>query len=42
MLATYNAEVYRGIVHTEEYDKRMAHLQEVFDAGSVAPPSPSA
>ena len=27
VLATYNAEVYRGIVHTPEYDAKMAELQ---------------
>jgi hypothetical protein len=30
-LATYNAEVGRGIVHTDEYDDRMRELQEQFD-----------
>lgn len=29
-LATYNAEVYRGLVHTEEYAERMRVLQERF------------
>ena len=29
-LATYNAEVHRGIVHTPEYDARMAAKQEQF------------
>jgi hypothetical protein len=31
-LAVYNAEVGRGIVHTEEYDKQMAALQRQWDA----------
>ena len=31
-LATYNAEVARGIVHTPEWDARMADLQREFDA----------
>jgi hypothetical protein len=31
-LATYNAERARGIVHTAEYDARMAELQREFDA----------
>ena len=30
-LATYNAERARGIVHTPEYDKRMAEVQHRFD-----------
>jgi hypothetical protein len=30
-LATYNAECYRGIVHTPEYDARMAVEQERFN-----------
>lgn len=34
-LATYNAERSRGIVHTAEYDARMAELQREFDAASV-------
>ena len=32
-LAAYNAEVARGIVHTPEWDERMARLQAEFDAG---------
>lgn len=31
-LATYNAECYRGLVHTEEYAEHMAALQARFDA----------
>jgi hypothetical protein len=30
-LATYNSEVARGIVHTAEWDDRMAALQAEFD-----------
>jgi len=30
-LATYNAEVHRGIVHTPEYDARMAVQQRRFN-----------
>lgn len=30
-LAVYNAECARGIVHTAEYDARMARLQAEFD-----------
>jgi hypothetical protein len=30
-LAVYNAEVHRGIVHTPEYDERMAEEQRRFD-----------
>ena len=29
-LATYNAEVYRGLVHAEEYADEMAALQRRF------------
>jgi hypothetical protein len=29
-LATYNSEVSRGIVHTAEYDARMAEKQAAF------------
>ena len=32
VLAEYNAERARGIVHTPEWDERMAVLQERFDA----------
>ena len=32
-LAAYNAEVARGLVHTPEWDERMAALQARFDAG---------
>lgn len=31
-LATYNAEVARGVVHTPEYDAKMAGWQKSFDA----------
>lgn len=31
-LATYNAEVARGIVHTEDYARRMMALQAEYDA----------
>jgi len=31
-LATYNAEVARGIVHTPEYDAKMADWQRMFNA----------
>lgn len=31
-LATYNAEVHRGIVHTAAYDAEMALEQQAFDA----------
>jgi hypothetical protein len=30
-LAVYNAECARGVVHTAEYDQRMAALQAEFD-----------
>lgn len=33
-LADYNAEVARGIVHTEEWKNRMAHLQDLFNQWS--------
>lgn len=32
-LSLYNGEVARGIVHTEEYDLRMAKLQAEYDEG---------
>lgn len=31
-LATYNAERARGIVHTQDWDERMAKYQAEFDA----------
>lgn len=31
-LAVYNAECARGIVHTPEWDAKMAELQREFDA----------
>jgi hypothetical protein len=44
-LATYNAEVARGILHTEEWKERMRREQDIFDAEqrrtvNVAPPPP--
>jgi hypothetical protein len=38
VLATYNAEVSRGIPHTPEYDAQMAELQKQFDCWSEATP----
>lgn len=35
-LADYNAEVYRGIVHTPEYDALMADEQRLFNSGQVS------
>jgi hypothetical protein len=32
-LASYNSERARGLVHTPEWDERMARLQSAFDAG---------
>lgn len=32
LLATYNSECMRGIVHTADYDAKMAELQREFDA----------
>lgn len=34
-LATYNAEVSRGIVHTEEYKEKMAKAQKEYNDGLV-------
>ncbi len=31
-LSTYNAERYRGIMHTPEWDAKMAELQREWDA----------
>lgn len=31
-LAQYNAEVWRGLVHTPEWSAQMAELQREFDA----------
>jgi hypothetical protein len=31
-LATYNAEKWRGIAHTAEYDDEMRSLQDAWDA----------
>lgn len=36
MLAVYNAEVARGIMHTPEWQARMAGLQRKFDAQAEA------
>jgi hypothetical protein len=35
-LAVYNAECARGIVHTAEYDRRMAALQAEYDGRPVS------
>lgn len=35
-LAVYNAERTRGLVHTAEYDQRMAVLQAEFDGRPVS------
>lgn len=35
-LATYNAEVSRGVVHTDAYDAFMAAEQARFDAAQIA------
>lgn len=40
-LATYNAEVSRGIAHTEEYDRRMAKLQAEYNEGMKLNRNPS-
>ena len=32
-LATYNSEITRGIVHTEDYDKEMKTLQAEYNEG---------
>ena len=45
-LATYNAEVARGIVHTPEWNERMHREQAIFDreqrrkVGVSTPPPP--
>ena len=31
-LAVYNDEIYKGIVHTHEYNERMKVLQKEYDA----------
>lgn len=36
MLATYNSEVSRGLLHTEEWKQRMAELQQIYDAEEAA------
>jgi hypothetical protein len=36
-LARYNAEVWRGILHTEQWKARMAGLQARFDAKAIPP-----
>ena len=35
-LATYNSEVARGIVHTDEWKARMAEQQQAFIVGQLA------
>jgi hypothetical protein len=35
-LATFNSEVARGILHTEEWKKRMGELQKQFDAEMIS------
>ena len=40
-LAIYNAEVSRGIAHTEEYDQRMARLQAEWNEGMKSIKNPS-
>jgi hypothetical protein len=35
VLARYNSEVSRGIVHTPEWKAEMAKLQERFNAGQI-------
>ena len=37
-LAGYNAEVWRGIGHTPEFDARMAALQREFDQWQASLP----
>lgn len=37
-LATYNGECARGIVHTEQYDRKMALLQEHFNTQALEEP----
>ncbi len=34
-LSTYNAETFRGLVHTPEYDAKMAELQREFNEWSA-------
>ena len=34
-LATYNAEIARGLKHTESWDQKMARLQERFNQASA-------
>ena len=36
MLATYNSEAARGIVHTQEWQRYMSGLQREFDAERIA------
>ena len=36
-LATYNSEVNRGVVHTDEYDRRMSIMQRRFNGVAVTP-----
>ena len=37
MLATYNAEVSRGIVHNSDYTKKMQQLQEEYYKALTVP-----
>ena len=37
-LANYNAEAWRGIAHTQEYEAQMAQLQREFDEWQAALP----
>jgi hypothetical protein len=39
-LATYNAEVHRGIVHTEEWQAKMAEKQAAYDIAHGRPKPP--
>jgi hypothetical protein len=41
-LARFNGEVARGLVHTPEWKRRMALLQEAFDQRYRAPNEPMA
>jgi len=39
-LATYNAEVMRGIMHTEDYNRRMSVLKEEYNNTYLNAPWP--
>jgi hypothetical protein len=39
LLATYNAEVARGIVHTDEWNAEMAELQRMFNDSNRQKPT---